>query len=49
MITQYRIKPDTDKVKLIMDLVSPNTKEEPRALIGMFQYYRDICTRRWHE
>ena len=31
-----------------MDLRQPTTMTEARALIGVFQYYRDICPRRSH-
>ena len=48
IITQKKIKPDLNKVQGIMDLRRPNTTTESRELIGMFNYYRDICPRQSH-
>ena len=41
-----RFKINPKKVQGIMDLGRPTTTTEARALIGMVQYYRDICIRR---
>ena len=40
------INPDLNKVQDIMDLRWPTTRTEVQALIGMFQYWRNIWTRR---
>ena len=48
VITREGIKPNQKKVQGITDLVRPSTKTEAQALIGMVQYYRDMCPRRSH-
>ena len=47
-ITREVIKPDPKKVQEIMDLGRPSTTTKARALIGMIQYYMDMCPRRSH-
>ena len=42
------IKPDPKKVQGIMHIGQTATTNEARELIGMVQYYRDMCTRRSH-
>ena len=46
VITTEGIKPETNKLQGIMYLGRPDTTTEARELIGMVQYYRDICPRR---
>ena len=48
IITREGIKPNLKKVKGIMDIGRTATTTEARALIGMVQYYRDMCPRRYH-
>ena len=48
IITKEGIKPDPKKVQGIMALGRPATTTELRALIGMFQYYRDMWPRQSH-
>ena len=48
VITREGIKPDPKKVEGIMNPGKPSTTTEARALIGMIQYYRDICPRYSH-
>ena len=48
VITREGIKSDPKKVHGIMDLGRPSTTTEAGALIGMFQYYRDMWTRWSH-
>ena len=43
VITRESIKPDTKKVQEVMDLGRPATTTEAQALIGMVQYYSDMC------
>ena len=49
IINQEGTKPDPMKVKIIMDIVKPTTKTEPLTLIGMVQYYKDMCLRFRHD
>ena len=42
------IKLDPKKVQGIVDIGQPATTTEAQALIGMVQYYRDMCTGRSH-
>ena len=46
VITREDIKTDPKKVHEIMDLGQPATTTEARELIGMVQYYGDMCPRR---
>ena len=46
--TREGIKPDPKKFQGIMDIGRPATTTEARALIGIFQYYRDMWLRRYH-
>ena len=48
VITREGIKPDPKKVQGIMDIGQPVTTTEAQALIGMFQYYKYVWTRRSH-
>ena len=48
VITREVIKPDLKKVQGIMDMGRPTTTNELRALIGMGQYYMDMCPRQYH-
>ena len=48
VITREGIKPNPKKVQGIMDLGRTATTTELRALIGMFQYYRDMWPRQSH-
>ena len=47
-ITQEGITPDLKKVQGIMDLGRSTITTELLLLIGMVQYYRDVCLRRSH-
>ena len=47
-ITMEGIKLDPKKVQGIVDIGQPATTTEAQALIGMVQYYRDMCTGRSH-
>ena len=42
VITSEGIKPEPNKLKGVMDFSRPSTNTKARALIGMFQYYRDM-------
>ena len=46
--TREGIKPDPKKVQGIIDIDRPATTTEARALIGMFQYYKDMWPSRSH-
>ena len=48
VITWEGIKTDTKKLQGIMDLGRTNTNTETWALIGMIEYYRDLCPRQYH-
>ena len=48
VITTDMIKIDLNKLQCIMDHSIISTETEARALIGMVQYYRDMCPRRSH-
>ena len=48
VISQEGIKLDTKKVKGITDFGRPTTMNEAWTLIGMVQYYRDMCLRWSH-
>ena len=48
VITREYIKPDPKKVQGIMDIGRPSTTTEAQVLIGMVQYYRDMCSRWSH-
>ena len=47
-ITREDIKPDPKKVQKIMYIGRPNNTTEAQVLIGMVQYYRDMCPRQSH-
>ena len=48
VITRGGIRPGINKLQCMMDLVRTITTAKAQVLIGMFQYYSDICTRRYH-
>ena len=48
VMTKKVIRPDPKKVQGIMYLRQPSTNTEARVLIGMVQYYRDMCPNRSH-
>ena len=48
VITRECIKPDPNKVQVIVYLGRPFTTTEARALIDMVQYYRKMWARRSH-
>ena len=48
VITREDIKPDPNKVQVIIDIGQPFTTTETRALIGMVHYYKDMWPRRYH-
>ena len=48
VITRKGIKPVPKKVQGIMDIGRTSTSTKYRALMGMVQYYRDMCPRQSH-
>ena len=40
MMTEQRIKPNPEKVRVIKELPSPKTKKQLQTMIGMISYYR---------
>jgi len=48
VITREGIKPDPKKIQAILNLERPKMKRDIRHLIGLVQYYRDLCERRAH-
>ena len=48
VITRKGIKPDPKKLQGIVDIGIPSTTTEARALVVMFQYYRNMCPRWSH-
>ena len=48
VITREGIKYDPEKLQGIMDLGRPITTTEAQVLVGMVQYYKDMCPRWSH-
>ena len=48
VITWYAIKFDPNKVKGVIGLGIPTTNNYVQAIIGVLQYYRDLCMRGYH-
>ena len=48
LITGEGIKPDLNKLQEIVDLGRTETINEEKYIIGLFQYYRDICPSQSH-
>ena len=48
IITREGIKPDPKKVQGIMDIGRPATTTKAMFILGMVQYYRDMCHRQSH-
>ena len=46
VITRDGIKPQTKKVKTIMNLAVPKTVRDVRRILGIIQYYRDLWPQR---
>ena len=43
LITWYGIKFDPNKVKVIMGIGIPTNTNDVQSIIGVVQYYRDLC------
>ena len=48
VITRYGIKPDPNKLQSIVGIRRTATTTEVQLIIGMFQYYRDMCHWMWY-
>ena len=48
VITREGIKPDLNKLQVIIYIRRPTTTTEARSIIGMVQYYGDMCPIRSH-